>query len=486
MKNLAAFALALYAFGSQAAAAEPDWSDTITPKAAREDLDALYAGLKSGHFDLFANRTREAYDQKFSEVYAGLDSPLTRFDLFRHLQKFAAFGDVAHARIDFPIEVYGRYRDGGGKSFPIYLRIIEGRAYVDADYSGTSGVSPGDELLAIDGTPIATWLNKTSEYLSADTPYIAHSILEFAFPMYLWVVQGPREKYEVTTRAADGQVKTTEIPALTRNQIDAMATNMPARFTLSPTGRTAKMLTEKIAYLRPGPFYNFEKAENIWDNTSFVTFIDQAFSEYNNNGAAALIIDLRDNPGGDSSFSDPMISWIADTPFRFASTFSVKSSDEAAASNQARLDQNPDAAEGMSGVYAKEFRTTPRGDIFTLELPYAQPRQGAHFDGDVYVLINRHSYSNAVTVAAIFQDYGWADIAGEKTADLATTLGAMETFELANSRMSVGFPKARIIRPSGDTRVDGVTPDIKIETPIVSGARDEVLERLIEIIEARH
>jgi hypothetical protein len=51
----------------------------------------------------------------------------------------------------------------------------------------------------------------------------------------------------------------------------------------------------------------------------------------------------------------------------------------------------------------------------------------------------------------------------------------MERFTLPNTGVSVGFPKAYIIRPNGDERVQGVTPDIAIQTPIVEPASDPVL-----------
>jgi len=213
-----------------------------------------------------------------------------------------------------------------------------------------------------------------------------------------------------------------------------------------------------------------------------VTFIDEAFGTFLANGADSLVIDLRNNPGGDNSFSDPIISWIADKPFRFASTFLVRSSNEAAVSNQARLDASPDAAEGVSGLYAKAFASTPRGQTFEFDIPLATPREGARFKGKVYVLVNRNSYSNAVTTATIFQDYGWGEVAGELTADFATTFGAMETFNLPNTGFKVGFPKAYIVRPSGDKRPGGVQPDIVIKTPIVPSDRDVVLDRLVSKI----
>jgi len=462
------------------AAAEPtDWTQSVSAEATRADLAALYAGLQSAHYDLYANRSKKDYDAQFKKTMAALETPLSRYELYLALQKFTAYGNVAHARIGFPAPVYGSYREHGGKAFPIYPRIVAGRAWVGEDYSGSDQVAPGDEILSIDGEPMAFWLERTARYISADTPYIANSQLESSFPVYLWVELGERQHFTLELRKRDGQSLEVRIPALTYDELIAAIDDAPKVFTLDYNARDARMLTDGIAYLRPGPFYNVEDPERVWDNSGFVAFIDDAFSAFLANDANTLVIDLRNNPGGDNSFSDPMISWIADRPFRFASKFLVRSSDEAAASNQARLDASPDAAGGVSGLYAKSFEATPRGQTFEFEITQATPREGDRFRGKVYVLVNRNSYSNAVNTAAIFQDYGWGEVAGEPTADFATTFGAMESFDLPNTGFKVEFPKAKIIRPSGDESPGGVKPDIVIETPVVPSDRDVVLDRLL-------
>ena len=456
-----------------------DWSTRVSAEAARADLAALYAGLQSAHYDLYVHRAREDYDARFAQTMAALGTPLTRFELLLELQKFTAYGNVAHARIDFPTDAYRSFRDDGGRAFPIYPRIVDGRTYVSEDYSGSDQVALGDEILSIDGEPMARWLERTARYISADTRYIAHSLLESSFPMYLWIELGERRYFTLQIRKQDGRSHRVRIPARTSDELVAAMDDAPEVFELDFSAREARMLDDEVAYLRPGPFYNVEDPERIWNTSAFVAFIDDAFESFLDKGAHSLVIDLRNNPGGDNSFSDHMISWIGDRPFRFASKFLVRSSDEAAASNQARLDASPDATQGVSASYARAYQTTPRGETFEFDIPLAEPREGARFEGKVYVLVNRNSYSNAVSVAAIFQDYGWGEIAGEPTADFATTYGAMEHFTLPNTGFRVGFPKAYIIRPSGDERLGGVQPDLVIETPIVPSERDVVLDRLL-------
>jgi C-terminal processing protease CtpA/Prc len=243
------------------------------------------------------------------------------------------------------------------------------------------------------------------------------------------------------------------------------------------------MLDGRIAYLRPGPFYNVEAKTGAdeWDVSGFREFVDHAFEDFLQAGASRLIVDLRGNPGGDSLFSDVMVAWFATRPFRFASQFKIKVSAETIAANAARIEHDAAAAGPVSQEFADLYRRHQIGDVADYAIRQAAPRAGKRFAGKVFVLVDRQSYSNAVAVAALVQDYRFGTVIGEPTSDMATTYGAMEQFALEHSGLLVGYPKARIVRPNGDPRSRGVTPDISISVPVVQSPRDEVLQQAIAI-----
>ncbi len=478
--NVAFFALLI---AHAASAADVDWDAMIPAIDIRADFQALYTGLQAAHADLYAQRSEAAYDRRYEQTLASFTKPMSRFDVQLAFQRFAAYGNIAHARIEFPVSAFDAFRAAGGKTFPVYPRIVEGIAYVGENYSGNERIRLGDEIVAIDGTPMSTWLERTAAHISADTSYIAHSLMEFTFPRDLWAVVGQQAQYRLTLRR-NNQLKTVTINASTQAEQRAVAEGTPAGFTLNSNARTYRMLSDELAYLQPGPFYNVEQPDALWDPTSFIAFIDQAFEHFIEQDAKALIIDLRQNPGGDNSFSDPMLAWIAEQPFRFYAEFLVRSSDAAAAANQERLATREETEDSVSSMFARQYASVPRGEVFSFELPHVQPREGERFEGQVYALVNRHSYSNAVNVAAIIQDYQMGLIVGEKTADMATTYGSMETFVLPQTGIRVGFPKAHIIRPSRERKPDGVTPDWVIPSPVVAPKDDVVLEALRERIAA--
>jgi C-terminal processing protease CtpA/Prc len=459
------------------AQARQETSDRFTPDQVRADFDALYDGLQEAHYDLFAETPKALLDQRHAEMRAGFDRSMSRVEMEIEFQRFIALARHGHARIDAPYGEFSAHLGAGGRIFPVELRVRGGALYA-AESGG--GLQAGDEILAVGDLSAALFMTRLTRNLSAETPRLAHTLVERIGQVLFWIEFGAPEQVAITVRR-DGERRRLEVNLLT---LEALRANTAAP-AFSLEGRDARMLAPGLAYLRPGPFYNTAEGESVWDNTGFVAYMDQAFESFLDQDADTLLLDLRDNPGGNSSFSDPMLAWFADRPFAFTSDFRVRVSPQTTASNQARLDDSPVDPGSISTRYAALFATAEDGDVVQFEIEQTAPRDGRRFSGEVYVLVNRYSYSNAVTTAAIVQDYGFGTVIGEGTADMATALGAMERFALPHSGVSVGYPKALIIRPNGETRLHALTPDVELAAPFLRGPEDEMLAAAIAWIEAR-
>jgi C-terminal processing protease CtpA/Prc len=467
------------------AAAEPS-TLLLPPASVKADLADLYAGLKASHYDLYARMSRADYDRLYADMLADITQPITRDDAAERFQRFAAFGRVAHARMVNAGAAFATYRNGGGAGFPLAVRVRDNRIFVAGDRSGLDGIAPGDEILSLDGAPAADWLKRASRHVSADTSYMIGAMMEWEFPRVVWEEVGSVPRFALRIRKPDGRRVSLVVPARTRAEAQAALAGEAPQLDLSWDERDARMLNGGLAYLRPGPFYNTEGgADLMYDNRAFVAFIDKAFESFLAAGATDLLIDLRDNAGGDNSFSDHLVAWFADRPFRFNAGFRIRVSPATIASNQRRLDVAGNDPTGISAAMAAAYRGVRPGTIVDFPTPEGLPRTGARFTGRVYALINRHSYSNTVTVAALLQDYGFGLILGQETSDLATTFGAMESFTLPRTGLAVGYPKAFIVRPNGSTAARGVVPDIAISTPIVETPEDPVLRRAEDIVRRR-
>jgi len=477
-KFFLAMAVALAACATPAPAPE----GVIAPAALREDFRALYEGLQAAHYDLYANTPRAAYDRLYADMAAQINAPMTPFEAQVFFQRFAAAGRVAHARLEFPSAAFDAFREGGGLAFPLSVRIDAGRVFVTENLSVRDDIEAGDEISSLNGQPMGEWLPRLRAHISADTDYLADAQIDQMFAALLWLELGEAATFDIGLRKGDGRTAHLTLAGRSRIDMRAAAAEAPPTLSIDPTERLARMLPGDVAYLRPGIFMNYP-GDDPYDTTAFHAFIDTSFTHFIEAGATTLLVDLRNNPGGDNSFSDHMIAWFADEPFRFTSDFRIRVSPQTTASNAARLTEA--SADSVSRRLAELYADAAPGDIVSFEIAMAQPRAGQRFTGSVFALINRGSYSNTVSVAAILQDYGFGDILGEATSDLATTYGAMERFTLRNTGFSVGYPKAYILRPNGDTRVAGVNPDVFIATPIVQGADDPVLQEALRIASAR-
>lgn len=460
-------------------AAKPE--SLIAVADLKADLQQLYAGLQMAHADLYANTGKQVYDGHFDKLMASITQPMSRLEAAIMLQKFVAVGKVAHARIDYLSEAFEQYRSAGGKALPIYVRIDEGRWTVTENLS-QQPIPIGAEILALNSMPVNVWFERMRAHISADTDSIAASLLEYQMPMYLWLLAleagTVAESYDVTY-VVDGRRANATVKTRTRAELKEITSSKPSdEDDAAPSElRTFRMLDDTIAYLKPGPFYQAESPANLWDNQAFAALMDAAFELFIKQNASDLLIDLRSNPGGDNSFSDLMISWYADRPFRFADTFIVRSSSQAQASNAQRL-KSQSEPNPVSVKLAEQYAKNPAGTDFEFPIPDSMPRTDQRYAGRVWVLIDRHSYSNAVSVAAITQDYEFGTVIGESTTDFATTYGAMETFALDRTGFTVGFPKALIVRPSGNRQPGPVVPDIVLDLDTLQSDADMV--RLIE------
>jgi len=456
--------------------------DLIPTEDALTDAQILYVGLQAAHYDLFATTPKPVYDQYYRELQTELRTgPRSLPQLHLAFQRFAARAHFAHTRIEGLNPGFFDYlADDAALLFPLSFEVREGEVIV-TQAPAVFPVQPGDRIISLNGATNSDWLARLTRNVPAETAAFAYAQMEGSEAYFVWLEYGALDRFTVGIETAHGQRRELELPAITYDGL--MDREGLTRLDLS--GRDARMLTDDIAYLRPGPFYDLEaqSAETAYlpqAVAAFSNFVDASFESIIASGADALIIDLRNNPGGSNAFSDLVLSWIADRPFRFASDFRIRISEQSIASNQARIDAGDT---GVSQILADLYDGVPVGETVSFEIDYVHPRDGQRFEGRVYVLVNRQSYSNAVSVGAIVQDYGFGEVIGQATTDMATTYGAMEQFTLPRTGLVVGYPKALIVRPNGDETAAPLSPDVRLPAPELGDAGDSVLDAALAYVQ---
>ena len=472
---LLAAMLACYSVPAVAATPQQECAaaDCVTAEQARTELRSLYATIRESHFNLYARVSEGSYDAHLRALIERVSGPMPRPALNLLLQRLLAFGQVGHARTDAPVRDALARVQSGGKILPLNVTIRNGAMLLDEWADAEGKLKPGSKIVSIGGTRVPDLYRQLRSIVSADTDQLLQAQVEQALPIYLYLLLGPVERVRVETRSSDGTA-VNDVAAVDFATMKAFRPADPIeKPALDPGKRDFRMVGNKVAYLHPGPFGNIAgeaSSGDDYDPAPFEAFLTKAFEQFAAARATDLIIDLRGNQGGDNSFSDLMIARIAERPFRFASRFQIKAS----AANKAHYAKQKIEPSSLMELMAASEMRAPNGTVYTVDLPLVEPRTSNSFDGRVWVLIDRHSYSNAAVVAATIQDYGFGRLMGEATADLATTFGSVEHFELGG--ISVAYPKSYMIRPSGDQSVRGVQPDIALPAQPIDDPADRVLE----------
>lgn len=460
--------------------AEAACEDCLSPEASRADLRELFERLEAEHIDLFARVSRDDYAAKIDELIARIEGPISRRDFALMVQEAMAFGRIAHAKTDAPLQQLFAHIGEGGSIIPLSI-VYRGEVMITDQWANEADwMPPGSRITHIAGLTLAEFESRIRPLVPADTDLLFRSQVEMALPAYLYHAFGPIDELSVGFVNPDGEPGEATIPAIEFGAMYAMQDARPVPSAARPSSERAyEYLGEGVFYLKPGPFFlnEEERGEDgeAYAIGPFAAFVETAFAALRDSNASDLIIDLRSNPGGDASFSDLIIARLADQPYRHSSFYQVRAGANTKAS-WADWSGDPDS---LGGMVAEAVRTAEIGERIAIDLPMVEPLQDMAFDGRVFVLINKHSYSNAVVVAALMQDQGMAIIMGEETADLPTTYAAVETFTLAESELPITYPKAFMVRPSGSRDIRGVIADFPIAPNPIGEARDIMLETAV-------
>lgn len=454
-------------------------SQTYPPEAVREDFATLYRDLEASAYDLFIYTDKTEFDAEYERLLGTITEPMTAHEVNRLFQSFVVMAKISHCSMGFPSEAFRDWYQSGGHFFPFDLVFDGDRAFIATDWSQTEGIDAGDELLAVQGRSMEELWKEFFLLVPGENAYAKRALLENGslWNKY-WYSFGEFEAGPVRVRKEGGREVELEVSGIDLEGYRALRDSLTEPVFMK-AGREFRFI-EDIAYLRPGAFLNLSSSGDLseqetFDPTAFLTFIDSAFTAIAAEKADDLILDLRGNQGGGSAFSNPMIAYLADRPFREASEMRFRTS---RATKEFWRDYDEPGAEDLK----HQIMTREDGERWSVVGETHPPRNDSlSFKGRVFALVDRFSFSNAAAVASILQDYDFAELIGEETSYMPSSCAAIHTFRLPHTQMEVIYPKACGVRPNGDTSPHGVIPDFEVREDYFT-EEDEILQAALEII----
>jgi C-terminal processing protease CtpA/Prc len=307
-----------------------------------------------------------------------------------------------HSGISLPKE-YKDYLNQQPNLFPFQVYFTDNKAYVVKNYSATTSILAGDEIISINGQSI----DKITSQLFSLIPSDGYNLTMKYRTLYL--------QFPSWYRSID--LSESFATVIKQNNIEKIYQIRGAKFNdivqdgfLREPARAKQLefkIENNIGFLT---IHSFAQTDIKRAKQDFKEFIDQTFTEIKTNKIQSLIVDLRDNSGGSDPYAAYFTSYFFDKPFRYWD----------------RIEVTDAIAKEIKGVALKLYYRNPiQKDSIWLwqkakhvhDFDFYEEQKPAqnNFNGKTYVLINGFCMSSCADVAAILSYNKKAIFIGQET-----------------------------------------------------------------------
>ncbi len=429
LKNYLAFPVLLIAMA-------PLWSQdrNLSINQLEEDIKICRGVLESMHGGLYRYRTKVEIDQSFTALESATSQSMTDLTFFRLLSPVIAKIQCGHTGIVAPKAVRDRiFREG--KLLPMQLYFHREKAYFVKSFTEESiPINPGEEILAVNGISMDSLINYSLTVNSVGDGWIKTgklNLLNRVFSRYFALYFSQPDEYTITYTDGSKEVETLTVKALVGDDMVNLSPNEPEM----DRHIDLSFYSEATARLRVKSFDNWKEGKK---KVKFHKYLQNVFQRIDSSNVSNLIIDVRDNGGGDDEMGLALFSYLHHEPLiEFDSiAFKTKKLHYAKHSDFNRLKFW--VAKALNKYKRINDSTYHIVNATTKPHPPGEPQ----FSGKLVVLINGRSFSTTADFAALTKSYDKAILVGEETSGgyYGNTSGATFTYTLPNSGIKIIVP----------------------------------------------
>ena len=394
------------------------------------DISSWLDWLHSTHPDLsYTVKDIDMFYKSVSQIKDSINSPLTILEFWKRISPLnsqLSDGHLIVGHINAPIVT--DYVKKGGTFFPFEIIFNKDELFISSKLGGQDSEYKDFEISKINDIPIASIIATMLLRINGDTDAQRRVLLQRKFALFYMLLYGESKDFNIILKNKS-QRKSISVQGLSvlPKFYKQVAFNDNFKF---------KILDKENALLTINEFG--------WDDKkAYYGFMDSVFMNLSQNKIKHLIIDIRENGGGDDEFwMKGILKYIANKPYRWGSSYKKKI-----------IAKYRDAGEVIG--------STITGKIDTLIL--VDKNNKYKFTNKVSVLIGPYTYSSAILFANTVQDYKFGQLIGEPTGGKSGQTGAIQFSKMPNSGLIMITPRFYLERPKGGGMKEPVNPDIKIE-----------------------
>ncbi|MGY3214186.1 S41 family peptidase [Mucilaginibacter sp. HD30] len=397
MKYFTCLTLAFFislSHGLRAQLYTPLFDKINTVKEARADIDFIKNTLEKGHPNLYRYISKKTFDKKMDSLKRSIKQPVTQIALRNAVLSVLTFIGNGHLSLILKSNQaeLAAFKAATLKTYPIEqftYQILQGRLFITSTSDPNALIPPGAEVLSIDGITVAKMLADFCSVISSDGynqtfkfTMLSEGVIPDLFTQFYGLKERLAFKINVNDSARVVQVNT--IPV-----------HKPAPVQTGKQTPDFILLPNASAYLKVTgfpqiPFAGFASIPGQSQSGLLAQLQSphlSVFQRLASSRTTSLILDLRNNTGGDYLTATNLFSYLIDRPSLFARVADSVLNNKVKTPNE-RL------------KYGSATPVTP---------------QSLSFKGTLYVLINGGTFSCASLLAANLQGIGRAVFIGEES-----------------------------------------------------------------------
>lgn len=437
-----------FSYGGIAQDNKPEvYTKKIPVEALNQDLDILQENLKLSHTGLYTYHDEATLDKTFLSIKESIQEPITALAFYRKMTTLLPVIANGHTYME-PPEAYNVSANLYESVLPFLTYWDRDTLFVTKNLSRNDSIMPRTAILSINGESPKTIIEKLMAVHTRDgynKTLPRRNVTRNFIGWYARLIGSP-DTFDLEVLDVLGNKKNYQIAALYDAEIRAIVQKRYGEgFWNGPRVPALQLdINNKVATLIVRTFD--VEAIKKWGGQKFRSFFKDAFEQIETAGVEHLILDLRNNGGGNSKPTIALISHLLNEEFTFYKEVTVW---------QKKI-PNREYYVGRSVFWhnlEQKFLFKKRGNLYERKqtpltglfgIAGQKPTKPAKnvFNGELYVLTNAGSFSATGEAIALIKEHDLATFIGEEAGGNPNQniSGRKLVMELPNSKCLVTIP----------------------------------------------
>jgi C-terminal processing protease CtpA/Prc len=437
-----------------------------------EDFNILKGALEANHPSLYWYTSKDSIDWAFSTVFNSMTDSMNEHEFRNKLAWAVSKIRDGHTTVRFS----RRYNNAINKSklpvFPLALKAWKDSLVVlGSAFRNDSVFTRGTIILSINNRTPGQLLDSMFEFISTDgyADNFKNQVVSFNFGIHYKNAFGLDSLHQVSFIDSNGVQKTVMI----RNydpKTDTVSRRGRRPTQVAVPTRRERTEAEKLsrrsitidtplntAYIRVATFSSAQLRQ----------FFRKSFRTIKKQGISNVVLDLRENGGGNIMNSTRLSQYLVKQPFKLADTV-------AAISRRFRYGNyiRPSLAYRISMFFtSRRKRADGRYHFAYFENKAFKPKKKYHFDGDVYLIQGGYSFSATTLFINSIKGQQNVTVVGEETGGGSYGNSAVHLPQiiLPNTKIRVVLPIYRLVMDASKPKTGrGIFPDVEADPSSVA------------------